>query len=143
MNTIKTLTSLLLIFSAIFLTGCFQGYVGADGEPLKEYLQPSALKVLTENPDEDIWIIDVRPDSAYALGHIPTAQSYPSSVIGDLAEAGTLLNEFPLDQYLIIYCETGIRAQAVVRLLEDEGYTRLMNWGGISRWPYTKDTNLY
>ncbi len=136
MNTKKTLTSLLLLWSAILLTGCFQGYVGADGEPLKDYLRPSALKALTENPEENISIIDVRPKSAYNVGHIPTALSFPSS------EIGTRLDKLSQNQYLILYCETGIRAQVVVRQLEDEGYTKLMNWGGISRWPYTKETSF-
>ena len=116
---------LLLVF-----TGCMTGDVSSDGAMLKAYLDPAALKELTENPRSDIWIIDVRPLSAYNAEHIPTAKSYPSS------EVMSRIDELPKSQYLIVYCETGGRAGAVISNLEKEGYTRMMNWGGYKRWPY-------
>jgi len=30
----------------------------------------------------------------------------------------------------------GLRAEIVISKLEKEGYTRMMNWGGYTRWPY-------
>ncbi len=120
----------ILILSVLFLGGCKEGYTSAEGDPLKEYVSPERLRELTENPDPDIWIIDVRPTRAYEKGHIPTAKSFPSSEIMDR------LDELPKDQNLILYCETGGRAQAVIKKLEDEGYTKMMNWGGYKRWPY-------
>ena len=119
-----------LVLVVSLLTGCFEGYVGSEGEVLKQYLSPEKLRELVANPDDSIWIIDVRPASAYQKGHIPTAKSFPSS------EILSRLDEIPQDTFLIIYCETGGRAQRVIKRLEKEGYTRLMNWGGISRWPY-------
>jgi rhodanese-related sulfurtransferase len=117
------------------LMGCFEGYTGADGDVLLAYLAPSDLRVLTENPDPDIWLIDVRPNAAYQAGHIPTALSYPST------EIASRLGELPLTQYLIVHCETGIRAQGVITdVLEPNGYTRFMNWGGVTRWPYALET---
>jgi rhodanese-related sulfurtransferase len=117
------------------LGGCFEGYTGADGGILLSYLDPVALQELTLNPDPDIWLIDVRPNASYVGGHIPTALSYPSS------EIASRLGELPLTQYLIVHCETGGRAQAVITdVLEPNGYTRFMNWGGITRWPYALET---
>jgi rhodanese-related sulfurtransferase len=102
---------------------------------LLPYLDPAALQVLTQTPDPNIWLIDVRPNSSYTGGHIPTALSFPSTEI-----AGRL-GELPLTQYLIVHCETGIRAQGVITdVLEPNGYTRFMNWGGITRWPYALET---
>jgi rhodanese-related sulfurtransferase len=123
------LVSFLALAVAV-LTGCFEGYVGSEGEVLKQYLPPEKLQTLIANPDDSIWIIDVRPASAYQKGHIPTARSFTSS------EIFSRLGEIPKDKYLIMYCETGGRAQGVIKKLQKEGYTRLMNWGGISRWPY-------
>jgi rhodanese-related sulfurtransferase len=99
-----------------------------------QYLDPADLRPLTENPDPNIFLIDVRPAAAYNAGHIPTALSFPSTEI-----AGRL-TERPLDdpnKYLIVHCETGGRAQQVITgVLEPNGYTRFMNWGGVYRWPY-------
>jgi rhodanese-related sulfurtransferase len=130
----KFAIGLFAIAVSLSLAGCFEGYAGPEGDILLQYLDPAALKALTENPEPDIFLIDVRPASAYAAGHIPTALSFPSSEI-----AGRL-NESPLDDldnYLIVHCETGGRAQGVITgVLEPNGYTRFMNWGGVYRWPY-------
>lgn len=125
---------LLVVLLSVSIMGCFEGYVGSEGDDLRQYLPPAALLELTQNPDPNIWIIDVRSNAQYVLGHIPTAKSFPSG------EIMSRLDELPLDQYLIIQCETGIRAQAVIRNLEGEGYTRFMNWGGIGRWPYALES---
>ena len=122
--------ALCFLLTILFLSGCFEGYVGSEGEVLKQYVPPEQLKGLVDNPDDSIWIVDVRPSSSYQKGYIPTAKSFPSS------EVLSRLDEIPKDQYLIVYCETGGRAQSVIKKLEKQGYTRLMNWGGMSRWPY-------
>ncbi len=108
----------------------YVGKSGSEGNILKDYIDPAALKKLTEDPQSDIWIIDVRPGGAYNQGHIPTARSFPSGTIMER------LSELPQDKYLIIYCETGGRANAVAGKLAKQGYTRYINWGGVSRWPY-------
>ena len=131
MNTLIKFSLLLtVLFSIFFLTGCHEGYVSKDGESLKQYLEPEALKKLVENPKDNIWIIDVRSESAYNSKHIPTAKSFYSSTILDR------LSELPKDKLLIIYCETGGRAQMVIKKLEDKGYTKMMNWGGYTRWKW-------
>jgi len=117
------LTSMLIL-----LFGCYEGYVGNDGEILKQYLKPETLKALVDNSLEDIWIVDVRPASSYKKGHIPTSKNFPSGEIMDR------LGEIPKTQYLILACETGGRAQIVAKKLEKKGYTRFMNWGATSRY---------
>ena len=126
----KKIQLLWIIPLVLIFTGCMTGEVSSDGAILKQYLEPEALKVLVDNPDPDIWIIDVRPADAYAKKHIPTAKSFPSTEVLDR------LDELPKEQYLIVYCETGGRAGAVISNLEKEGYTRMMNWGGYTRWTY-------
>lgn len=127
---IKSTLILSVLLSIFLLTGCHEGYVSKDGEPLKQYLEPEALKKLVENPKNDIWIIDVRSKSAYDSKHVPTAKSFHSSTILDR------LSELPKDKFLIIYCETGGRAQRVIKNLEEKGYTKMMNWGGYTRWKW-------
>ena len=126
-------TSIILAFLFVVastFSGCsmYEGYAGPDGEMLKQYLEPVKLKELVDRPKKDIWIIDVRPEAAFKKAHIPTAKNFPSSVIMDR------LSELPKTQYLILTCETGGRAQIVIKKLEKAGYTRFMNWGANSRY---------
>lgn len=119
---------IIVFFTTVFISGCYEGYTGIDGEMLKEFLEPVKLKELVEKPRNDIWIIDVRPEDAYRKARIPTAKSFPSNRIMER------LDELPKSYYFIITCETGGRAQMVIRQLEKAGYTRLMNWGASSRY---------
>jgi rhodanese-related sulfurtransferase len=126
----KTIMLAFLLVAAAVFTGCsiFEGYSGSEGAVLKQYLAPVKLKQLVDNPRKDIWIIDVRPEEAFKKAHIPTAKNFPSGTIMDR------LAELPKTQYLIVTCETGGRAQMVIKKLEKAGYTRLMNWGASSRY---------
>jgi len=125
---VKKLLVFIVAINAMFLSGCFVGRTGPEGASLRKYLKPDSLKALTENPRDEIWIVDVRPKSAYNSGHIPTARSYPSS------EILKRIDEIPKGKYLILYCETGGRAQRVLNDLKKIGYKRLMNWGSYRRW---------
>ncbi|MFO7735583.1 MAG: rhodanese-like domain-containing protein [bacterium] len=122
--------TMFILFILLLITGCFTGYKASEGDRLEQYLSPESLKSLVENPETDIRIIDVRPGDAYVEGHIPSAESFPSSTIM------SSLDKLPKKTWYIIYCETGGRAQRVIRKLMDKGYTRLMNWGGYTRWSY-------
>lgn len=137
---ITILSIAIISLAVIYLTvisPSFVGQTGLNGQSLVKYIEPEQLKALTEQPNEDIWIIDVRSENAYLKGHIPTAKSFPSKTIE------SRLSELPPDKNLIIYCETGGRVQVVAKKLEKHGYTNYMNWGGYKRWPYEweKQTN--
>lgn len=110
------------------------GKAGAHGKALKKYIEPSGLKQIVENPVDSIWIIDVRSEKAYSNGHIPTAKSFPAGTVE------SRLNEIPKNQYLIIYCTVGANAQIVSKKLKKAGYKRYINWGGLSRWEWEKET---
>lgn len=129
--------SAILIFLTLTLIimSCSTAYVSSGGSYLEKYYDPESLLVIVENPDSAIWIIDVRGAAAYNARHIPTAKNYPSTEIMDR------LDELPKTQGIIFYCETGGRAQMVINNLEKEGYTKMLNFGGNSRWPYEYETN--
>jgi len=133
---IKTTVTIFTILFTINSWAFYEGYASKNGDSLKDFIEPEALFLLTENPIDNISIIDVRPENAYQKGHIPTALSFPSKNIMDR------LNELSTDQFYIIYCETGIRAQMVIKKLEKSGYTKLLNWGGYKKWPYPLITGL-
>lgn len=130
----------LLLFSAWIdnatAQSVFVGKTGTHGKALKQYIEPDGLKKIVENPVDSIWIIDVRSEKAYSNGHIPTAKSYPSATIM------SRLNEIPKNQYLILYCTVGGTAKIVSKNLKKAGYKRYMNWGGLSRWEWEKETGF-
>ena len=59
-NRFNKLSGLAVLFVlSLAVTGCFEGYIGPDGEHLLEYLPPEKLYELVQEPDPDIWLIDV------------------------------------------------------------------------------------
>lgn len=118
----------------ILSMGCFFYCANIDDKvciyDLNNFLIPDTLKTIIDNPVECIWIVDVRSESEYANGFIPTAINIPSDIIE------TKLNEIPVNQYLIVYCQSGFRSGYVVETLINNGYQNVLNWGSITRWPY-------
>lgn len=110
------------------------GKSGSQGKILKKYIDPVELKKIVELPVDSIWIIDVRSEKAFENGHIPTAKSFPAGSVT------TRLSEIPKSKYLIIYCTVGANAQIVSKKLRKAGYKRYINWGGLSRWNWEKET---
>jgi len=136
---ISKIVMITLILSALLIQvadgqSVYVGKAGPQGKVLRKYIEPSALKRLTENPADSIWILDVRSEKAYLKEHIPTAKSFPATTVM------SRLNEIPKDKYLIIYCTVGANARIVSKKLKKAGYKRYMNWGGLSRWEGEKET---
>jgi len=131
-----------LITFVLFMAMCqtvaaqsvYVGQAGAEGKVLRKYIEPLELKKLVDHPVDSIWIIDVRSEKAFSNGHIPTAKSFPAAILT------SRLNEIPKDQYLIIYCTVGGMAKIASKTLKKAGYKRYINWGGITRWKWEKET---
>lgn len=126
----KYITIIIVLAMIIAMSSCSTAYNNIESKNLYPYLETENLLKLTQEPDPDIRIIDLRTAEEYAAGHIPTAQNYHS------AEIMERLDELPNDRYYIFYCKSGGSAHAVVEKLQKKGYTRIISWGGILRWPY-------
>lgn len=70
-------------------------------------------------------LLDVRPESAYAAGHIKGSQSAP---LEDLATA-----DLPEDkeQPIYVHCRLGIKSKEAKAVLEEKGYTNVVDLGSI------------
>lgn len=77
-------------------------------------------------------ILDVRTEQEYAQGHIPGAILIPDYEISEKAEF-VLTDK---DQLILVYCRSGRRSKNAASLLEEMGYTRIREFGGILDWPY-------
>jgi len=113
----------------------FYGYKSSDGKKLSKYLPAKKLQELCNNPNSDIWIIDVREEEYFLLGHIPTAQNFPHHKVEEWYA------EIPMDKQLIIYCDLSLKTQNVILFLQQKGYTQMMNWGKYKRWKYDEEVS--
>jgi rhodanese-related sulfurtransferase len=97
----------------------------------KSYKDPDQLAALIAGADRPYILVDVRTPEEYASGHIPTAVNIPVTEIG---------NKPPTDDkaaLIIVYCRSGARSAAAAGTLTDLGYTRVVDFGSVSRWKGT------
>jgi rhodanese-related sulfurtransferase/DNA-binding transcriptional ArsR family regulator len=78
----------------------------------------------------EVVVIDVRPASEFAAGHLPYARSLP------LAELERRLAELPADRAVVAYCRGPfcLMSDEAVKLLRTRGYTAHKISDGVSEW---------
>lgn len=114
----------------LILTACGQGQDGDSMEnSYRQVSQEEARKMM--DTETDYIILDVRTEEEYASGHIPGAICVPNETIGtDPA------SELPdKDQLILVYCRSGNRSRQAAQKLFDQGYTNIVEFGGINTWP--------
>jgi len=125
----------LVLLSMVFCVSCGR-YNTFPKERSAGLGEPAALKALIDAGQTvesgDFRIVDVRPEGKYADGHIPTAMSLPN---GNLQTSSAP----PKDKFIIVYCETGGRAEIAAKKMGKAGYDRIFNWGGFGNWTYAPE----
>jgi hypothetical protein len=86
----------------------------------KKVNTPEGLKKVIDSKDSKFAIVDVRSESAYNKGHIPTAINIPRGFISDTG---------------------GLTSPAAGERLQADGYKYIFVWGGITDWPYELETS--
>ena len=116
----------ILILAALVLCGC-----GASEENAETYLQITADEAAERMAEEtDYILLDVRTEEEFAAEHIPGAICIPNETIGDSA-----IPELPdKDQTIFIYCRSGNRSKDAAEKLVRQGYTHIIEFGGINDW---------
>ena len=74
-------------------------------------------------------LIDVRTDAEWSAGHAAAATHFDVTRM----ESGEL-PALPKDLAIYLYCRTGHRAGIAKTILEQNGYTNVVNLGGLSDW---------
>lgn len=72
----------------------------------------------------DRLIIDVRESYEYESGHVPEAVNIPPA---ELMSGAPGLHDVPKETQLILYCRTGSRSEVAKRILQNMGYTNVVN----------------
>ena len=125
----KRICCILLTAAAVLmLAGC-----GAGEKAPGSYRQISMEEAVSMMEREtDYILLDVRTQDEYAQGHIPGAILIPDYEISEKAES-VLTDK---DQLILVYCRSGRRSKNAAAQLEEMGYTRIREFGGILDWPY-------
>ena len=80
--------------------------------------------------EKDYIILDVRTPEEYKSKHIPGAINIPNETIGTEE-----IPELPdKEQLIMIYCRSGNRSKQAAEKLAAQGYTNIVEFGGINDW---------
>src|SRR5699024_3498138 len=84
------------------------------------------INEIDELMSDDIFLLDVREDFEFELGHIKGAKLIP------LNELDERLDELPEDEKLYVYCKGGGRSAQAVQLLKHHGFDAVNLAGGFA-----------
>jgi rhodanese-related sulfurtransferase len=101
-------------------------------------LRARAQNVAAASPQEVIrlmnqnaLVLDIRPQEAFAAGHVTGARHMPSDQIVKASE--TLKKQ--KDKPIVVYCDSGPLAASAVRQLVAQGFTKVFSLrGGLAAW---------
>ena len=119
----KNISMLLLLL--LLLTGC------GTQQTAISYQQVAADEAMTMMDENTNYIIlDVRTEKEYQQGQIKDAICVPNESIGSEPVA-----ELPdKDQMIFVYCRSGNRSKQAAEKLAEQGYTNIIEFGGIKDW---------
>ncbi len=122
MNAARKIFAVLIMVLMTICSGC-----SSDGD-YKTISANDAVKMM--QAEKDYLIVDVRTQEEYDKKHIPGALLVP---IADLREGK--FDKLPdKNQMLFVYCWTGRRAEDSAKILAENGYTNVYNFGGLVDW---------
>ena len=113
------------LMALLLLAGC-----GAQSEE-STYRQINAEEAAALMEKESSYIIlDVRTAEEYSEKHIPGAVNIPNETIGteDIPELPDK------EQLILVYCRSGNRSKQASEKLVKQGYTNIVEFGGINDW---------
>ena len=123
-NKIRVAAVAVAALLATLLAAC-----GASSKPsYRQITADEAAQMMQE--ETDFVLLDVRTQEEYASGHIPGAICIPNETIGSEE-----IPELPdKDQLILVYCRSGNRSKQASQKLAEQGYTNVVEFGGINGW---------
>lgn len=123
-NKIRVAAAAVAALLAALLAAC-----GASSKPsYRQITADEAARMMQE--ETDFVLLDVRTQEEYASGHIPGAICIPNETIGSEE-----IPELPdKDQLVLVYCRSGNRSKQASQKLAEQGYTNVVEFGGINGW---------
>lgn len=132
----KRLTRILLptviaLTAVLILTGCGSSADDKTAGDIKTYRQVSPEEAAAMMEEEENYIIlDVRTQEEYETAHISGAICIPNETIG----TGDIPELPDKEQLILVYCRSGNRSKQASEKLAKQGYTNIVEFGGINSW---------
>ncbi len=123
----RTITISLLIAGVLIIWT----FMKNSGPASKLKIDPLEAKKRLDS-EKGIILLDVRTQDEYIENHIPKSTLIPLSVVA--TEASKKLTD--KQATIFVYCRSGSRSRAAVKMLLKQEYTNVYDLGGIVRWPY-------
>ena len=131
---------LIFMLSALLLVGCTSpqddaannddASSGGVKNTYRQITSDEAAALMDEKNESEYIILDVRRPDEFAAGHIPGAINVPNESIGTDA-----IPELPdKSQLILVYCRSGRRSKEASEKLVAQGYTNIVEFGGILDW---------
>ena len=129
--TLILLPAVIALTAVLILTGCGSSADDKTAGDKKTYRQVSPEEAAAMMEGEEKYIIlDVRTQEEYETAHIPGAICIPNETIGT-----DDITELPdKDQLILVYCRSGNRSKQASEKLAKQGYTNIVEFGGINSW---------
>ena len=90
--------------------------------------QRDAKNIMDSQP---CFVLDVRTEEEFVQGHIENSVCIP---VDSLAER---LDELPAkDALILVCCRSGKSSRLAAELLDGQGYTNVLDFGGLVYWKY-------
>ena len=129
--TLILLPAVIALTAVLILTGCGSSADDKTADDKKTYRQVSPEEAAAMMEEEtDYIILDVRTQEEYETAHIPGAICIPNETIG----TGDIPQLPDKDQLILVYCRSGNRSKQASEKLAKQGYTNIVEFGGINSW---------
>ena len=112
--------------AALLLCGCAAGQ--SENTAYRQISQEQASQMLQD--EKEYILLDVRTHEEFAEGHIPGAICIPHEEITD-ADIPQLPDKA---QLILVYCRSGRRSKIAAEQLAKNGYTNVVEFGGVNTW---------
>ena len=125
------LPAVIVLTAVLILTGCGSSADDKTADDKKTYRQVSPEEAAAMMEEEtDYIILDVRTQEEYETAHISGAICIPNETIG----TGDIPELPDKDQLILVYCRSGNRSKQASEKLAKQGYTNIVEFGGINSW---------
>jgi adenylyltransferase/sulfurtransferase len=119
----------------------YEEFCGLRADPRETAMRGETISAVELNQEihdgRKILVLDVREPHEAGIGRIPGSRLIP---LGELEDR---VNELNRDADIVAYCRSGGRSARAVRLLREQGFTRVRNLaGGILAWSDQVDPSI-